>query len=378
MSTAAVTERPASVKEASELLRELGGAGRRVRVRGGDTKLGWTPGAGKFEVVLQTGGLDRVLEHNAGDFTAVLETGVPLAAAQERFAAHGQMLALDPPLLDGRATLGGVLASADSGPLRHRYGSVRDLVLGVTVVLSDGTVAKSGGRVIKNVAGYDLGKLFAGSRGTLGLIARVAVRLHPLPRRTATVTAASADAARLAGAAARLAGLPLEADCLDIAWSDGQGELLVRFSGATASERAAQALHRAGELGLEDPRCTEEDDELWERQRAAQRRPDGAVVKVAHVITDLEAVLRAADRARARVVSRAGLGVSWLALAGDGDDLAARIAVLRQQLAETSPTVLDGAHLVSDPRPAPVAGALAVMERLKARFDPARIFPEGV
>jgi glycolate dehydrogenase FAD-binding subunit len=377
MSTAAVTERPGSVQEAAELLREAGASGRRVHLRGAGTKLGWGPPAAA-EIEVATMQLDRVLEHNAGDFTAVLETGVPLAAAQEQFAAHGQMLALDPPLLDGRATVGGVLATADSGPLRHRYSGVRDLVLGVTVVLSDGTVAKSGGRVIKNVAGYDLGKLFAGSLGTLGLVARVAVRLHPLPRRTATVTATSADPARLATAAAQLARLPLEADCLDVAWSEGHGELLVRFSGATASERGAQTVARAGELGLENPSCIEDDQALWERQRDAQRQLDGAVVKVAHVITGLEAVLRAADRARARVVSRAGLGLSWVALTGDGDDVAARVGALRHALANATLTVLDGAGLVADPRPAPAPGALAVMERLKARFDPARIFPEGV
>ena len=127
--------------------------------------------------------------------------------AQAAFGAAGQMLALDPPLGEGdAATIGGVIAANDSGPLRHRYGGVRDLVVGMTVVLSDGTIAKSGGKVIKNVAGYDLAKLFAGSFGTLGLIARVAVRLHPAPARTATLTAASDDPDALARAAVALAG----------------------------------------------------------------------------------------------------------------------------------------------------------------------------
>ena len=110
----------------------------------------------------------------------MLDAGVRLADAQAAFAAEGQMLALDPP--DGGATVGGIVATADSGPLRHRYGSVRDLVVGMTVALSDGTVAKSGGKVIKNVAGYDLAKLFSGSFGTLGLIASVAVRRFGVSR----------------------------------------------------------------------------------------------------------------------------------------------------------------------------------------------------
>ncbi len=163
-------------------MRRCGTEGLTVRVRGGGTKLGWGTPAQDPDLELSTASLDQLLEHNVGDLTAVLEPGVPLARAQERFAEAGQMLALDPPLGEGgAATVGGVLATADSGPLRHRYGAPRDLVLGMTVVLADGTVARSGGHVIKNVAGYDIAKLFSGSFGTLGLILQVAVRLHPLP-----------------------------------------------------------------------------------------------------------------------------------------------------------------------------------------------------
>ena len=150
-----------------------------------------------------------------GDFTAVLEAGVPFAEAQELFGEHGQALAWDPPDLGG-ATIGGIVATADSGPLRHRYGGVRDLVVGTTVVLSDGTIAKSGGKVIKNVAGYDLAKLFAGSFGTLGLIATISVRLHPDPAKTATVHGSSDDPDALQRAVAALTRLPLEADSLDV------------------------------------------------------------------------------------------------------------------------------------------------------------------
>ena len=123
------------------LLRDLD---RPIRPVGGGTKP-WLPDRG--EEPLETGGLDRILEHNVGDFTAVLEAGVPLATAQAAFAEHGQMLAWDPPA-EG-ATVGGIMATADSGPRRHRFGGVRDLVVGVTVVLSDGTVAKAGGKVIE-------------------------------------------------------------------------------------------------------------------------------------------------------------------------------------------------------------------------------------
>ena len=143
------------------------------------------------EVVLSTRRLNRLLEYEPGDLTVIAESGVRLSDLQAELEPHGQMLALDPP---GDPTLGACLAGDLSGPRRHRYGAMRDLVIGVTVVLSDGTVASSGGKVVKNVAGYDLGKLFAGSRGRLGLVARVALRLHPRPDATATVVAEADDA----------------------------------------------------------------------------------------------------------------------------------------------------------------------------------------
>ncbi len=380
MSTGALSRvRPGTIEEAGELLRELGASGRPLRVRGGGTKLGWGAAGVPPAVEVQTGGLDRMLEHNAGDFTAVLEAGVPLHLAQEQFAAAGQMLALDPPLAadDGppEATLGGVMATADSGPLRHRYGGARDLVLGITVVLSDGTVARAGGRVIKNVAGYDLGKLFTGSFGTLGLIATVAVRLHPRPSAWVSVRALGADPATLAVAAGRLAALPLEAECLDVRWSGDEGAVLVRFGGSTARERAQAGAGRLAELGLEAD-VVEDDEALWAAQRAAQRAPDGAVVKVAGVIGDLGGVLAAARSTGAGVVARAALGLAWVAVP-EPDQLADCLIALGEQAPGASLTVLDGAPAAGDPWPSPDPGALAVMERIKARFDPARVFAPG-
>jgi glycolate oxidase FAD binding subunit len=353
--------RPDSVQEASALLR---GLERPVRPVGGGTKP-WIPDRG--EEPLETGGLDRILEHNVGDFTTVLEAGLPFADAQAAFAEHGQAIAWDPP--SEGATVGGIMATGDSGPLRHRYGGVRDLVVGVSVVLSDGTIAKAGGKVIKNVAGYDLAKLFAGSFGTLGLIATISVRLHPNPARTATVAGASDDPDRLAAVAAALARQPLEADCLDVAWEDGAGRVLVRYSGNTALSRA-----QGTRLELERVEAVEDDAALWEAQRARQRAPDGAVLKVSGRPTDLPALLRAAESAGATVVSRAALGLSWVAFSGD--DLAARVASVRAALAPRACTVLDGADRVGDPWP-DAGGAQVVMERLKARFDPARIFRPG-
>ena len=352
-----------TVEEAAAEIREL----EAVRPRGGGTKLGWGPQSDAPD--FDTRRLNRILEHNVGDFTAVLEAGVPLMEAQAAFAAEGQMLALDPPLGEGdAATIGGVIAANDSGPLRHRYGGMRDLVVGMTVVLSDGTIAKSGGKVIKNVAGYDLAKLFTGSYGTLGLIASVAVRLHPAPARTATLTGSSDDPERLARAAIALAGQPLEAECLDAGWEGEAGWLSLRFGGTTAAEQAEVAR---GRLDLDGVAIEAEDDaDIWALRRALQRGE--LVVKVSGRPTDLPAVIREARHAGGTVVSRAGLGLSWVNLPAGADADA-----LREALAPRACTVLDGADRVDDPWPAVDPGVLAVMERIKARFDPGRAFKPG-
>ena len=357
--------RPGTAEEAAQLLRTLGEEGRPVRPRGGGTKP-WGPVVDGADV--ETGGLNRILEHNVGDFTAVLEAGVPLAEAQAEFERHGQMLAIDPALLD-RATVGGVMAASDSGPLRHRYGSMRDLVVGTTVALSDGTLARSGGKVIKNVAGYDLGKLFCGSFGTLGLVVRVAVRLHPLPTATASAVGATDDPETLGTAARALAALPLEADCLDVGWRDGAGRLLVRFgSGRRGASRPRPRSRGWRALGSSECAVVEDDDELWMEQRVHQRGE--CVLKVSGRATDVAAVCRTG----AAVVGRPALGLYWLSLPAEAD----AVAAARAALAPRACTLLDAPpELRADAWAAPDAGALAVMARVKERFDPARIFRPG-
>jgi glycolate dehydrogenase FAD-binding subunit len=382
------TERPGSPEEAAALLRSLGEAGKPLRPRGGGTKLDWG-GLGEPTLVdLETGGIARILEHNVGDLTAVLQAGVPLAEAQAVFAEKNQMLALDPPLgRDEAATVGGMVATADSGPLRHRYGGVRDLVVGISIALSDGTLAKAGGKVIKNVAGYDLGKLFAGSYGTLGLIVSVTVRLHPRPVATATAVGASDDPDQLARAAARLAALPLEADSLDATWREGSGRVLARFGGATAGDQADATVARMREAGLHDAHAVEDDDELWDRVRAAQRgrggagdeaAARGASLKVSGRVSDLAAVVRATESAGGALVSRAAHGLSWITL--EPGDLVRRATGVRDALDPRSVVLLDGPPDLRrelDAWGALDAGAVTVMRRLKERFDTARVFRPG-
>lgn len=199
---------------------------------------------------MQSASSPRVLEHEPGDLTCIVEAEIRLSALRDELAAHGQRLSLDPP---GDPTLAECLLDDLSGPLSHRFGTMRDLVLGVTVVLPDGLRASSGGKVVKNVAGYDLAKLFCGSRGRLGAVERLALRLHPLPAAARTVVL-EADWPALRHS-------QLVPSAVDIA----DGRMHVLFEGST---RAVEAQVRA--LGGEEA-------DPWEELRALQARLPGGV-----------------------------------------------------------------------------------------------------
>ena len=289
-----------SVREASEVIGRAAADGLPVSIEreGG-------------EVVVSTARLDQVLEHEAGDLTVAVEAGVRVEDLNMRLAEHGQMLALDPP---GNPTIGACIAGDLSGPRRHRYGTARDLVLGVTVVLGDGTVASSGGKVVKNVAGYDLGKLFCGSRGRLGLVARASLRLHPRPDAVRTL-AVPVDSAEAAGQVARsLLESQLVPSALDVMWP---GSLVTLFEGGRRSVDVQFAAAQELVGGTEDF------GDIWEeigaRQRWAQGRlafePAGlaetlarlpeAVVRVAAGVAYVgEPVLEAPEPGLVRLVER--------------------------------------------------------------------------
>jgi glycolate oxidase FAD binding subunit len=353
-------EAPTSYDEAAVLLQECSRDGLGVRVRGGGTKLGWGAPAHP-DVELSTAALTEVVEYDAGDLTAVLQAGVPLAEAQERFAADGLEFSLDPPPVAG-ATIGGVVAAADSGPLRHRFGAARDLVLGVRVALPDGSVARAGGKVIKNVAGYDLAKLFAGSFGSLGAIVEVAIRLHP-KRPTASAAATGDDPDRLAAAARVLSHARHDAHAIDVAWRGGRGGVLARYAG---DEAEAQARAAAAEVGGE---LLTDDEEAWNEQRRSQRGE--LIVRVSATQSRLADVFRAADELDGSVAGRAALGLLWVRLpvAAGGDGVEA----LRAALAPAPCVLLDAPEEVRssvDPWGFDEGPELELMRRVKERFDP--------
>jgi glycolate dehydrogenase FAD-binding subunit len=368
---AVATHAPATREELAAALASAGEAGTPVRFRGGGTKQAWPPAAPEGAIELSTAGLTKIVEHNAGDLTAVLEAGVPLAEAQAVFAKEGQRLALDPPLggpagaSEAGATIGGVVATGDTGPLRGRYGGPRDLVVGMRVALSDGTLAKSGGKVIKNVAGYDIAKLFGGSFGTLGAIVEVSVRLHPVAPGTATAVGEAGSPDELARGALAIGRSPLEHHGIDIAWRSGRGRVLARFAGAVPRPQAeaAEKLLRAEGLATE---IVDEDEPLWDEQRAAQRGP--LVLKVSGLPTGIPALARAADETGGSVVGRAALGLSWVRYEEPSADAVERLRREFVVAIQDRPADLD-----VDPTGPVEPGVRELMRRVKERFDPAGV-----
>jgi glycolate oxidase FAD binding subunit len=335
-------------------LRESGG----VRVVGGGTKLGW--GRPIEAPELSVAELDAIVEHNEGDLTAIVQAGVPLAVARETFARAGQMLALDPP--DDGATIGGIVATGDSGPLRHRYGPPRDLVLGVQVALPDGSLARAGSKVIKNVAGYDLAKLMTGAFGTLGVVTEVSLRLHPAPRESVTVVARSNDPHALAAMAGELTHRPLEAERLDLRWEGDAGAVLVQLCGPSARERARAV----------DGEVVEDDDALWAAQRAGQRGP--VVLRVSTTQARLGEVLATAREHGALCVARAAHALAWLRFETADAEL---IGAIRARLGAC--VLLDApAQLRRAVDPWGPLTAEPLMRRVKARFDPHDILNPGL
>ena len=233
-----------SVEEAASLLAAANAEGRQLRIG----------------VDVRADGMNRILEHDPGDLTCTVEAGVRLSELRAALANAGQRLSLDPP---GDPSIGALLARNVSGPLRHRFGAPRDLVLGATLVLADGTIANAGGKVVKNVAGYDLGRLVCGSEGRLAFIARVSFRLHPLPKATRTIVVETDEPASVAGA---LLASQLQPSVLDVLHP---GRVAALFEG---SERAVQAQVATAQTLVGG---SEAEAGVWDESRQRQAAAQG-------------------------------------------------------------------------------------------------------
>ena len=207
---------PASAGEVADALRRASDARQSIVIRGSGTKSDWGRTAGRVDAILDMRRMNRIIAHEQGDMTATLEAGATLREVNQALAVHGQTLPLDPPFAD-RATIGGLLATNDSGPLRHRHGTPRDLVIGIQLATTDGVVTKAGGQVVKNVAGYDLSKLVTGSFGSLAAIVSATFKLAPLPAASKTMRIGVADASALADVVRTMMASQLEPVAFEVA-----------------------------------------------------------------------------------------------------------------------------------------------------------------
>jgi glycolate oxidase FAD binding subunit len=376
---------PENAQQLAQVLRYCSSAGLAVIPRGSGTKLWLGNRPEKADFVLSTARFNRVIEHAWDDMTTTVEAGCPIASLQNVLRQHGQMLAAD-TLRPERATVGGVLATADTGSLRIRYGGIRDLVLGLQMALPDGSLVNAGGKVVKNVAGYDLTKLCIGSLGTLGVITRAVFRLHPVPFAVASYSAllaSASDAAQLALAILDshlvYTGLQLRAQRADRITID------VRFEGIP--ELLQDQFGKLGRVAGGHTFSESEGDAWSARPKLFAGASDAVICKCtvlpAQIGALCDAVYRQADRAGAQVgVVVQATGVADVRL--DGVSLpacAAMVKALRGELEH-----LDGTLAVQRCPAAlkqaldiwgSVKDALPLMRQIKQKFDPARILNPG-
>lgn len=383
---------PGSVEETGEVMKLAQLHGMRVAPRGSGTKMGWGGPPRALDLIVSTERLNRVIEHAAGDLVVKAEAGTKLREVQDQLASAGQMLALDPP--EREATLGGIIVTNASGASRLRYGTVRDLLIGITVVLADGTIAHAGGKVVKNVAGYDLGKLFTGSFGTLGLVAEATFRLHPLPRATRTVLIDLSDPDVMGAAVLAVMGSDLVPSALELVWpvAADVGSLAVLFGGVELGVRAQSdsAMDLLARYGCPRVLDGEEEWDLWEGIGRLPWSPGEVGLKISSVPTELPRILRgvrdlsASSPIGASVVAHAGSGIILVGL-NDGNAPLLSTTVERLRGIATggggslvvleAPVEVKAAVDVWGPPPA--GGALPLMRRVKARFDPAGTLNPG-
>jgi glycolate oxidase FAD binding subunit len=369
---------PGTETELAEVLRLSNEAGLAVIPRGGGTKLGWGNRPVRADLILSTARLTEIIEHAWADLTVSVGAGCTIQRLQETLAEHGQRLALD-PLWPEKASVGGVLSTNDSGALRLRFGALRDLIIGVTIALPDGTLASSGGKVVKNVAGYDLPKLATGALGTLGFISRAVFRLHPLPRNTRSFSVSAANAGEterfvLAVQDSKLAHTSLQSHfSID---ASPISDILFEGTEAGLTAQEAQLRNLAAPASVREASKSRWSarEELWSFANPGTT----AVAKISMLPGDLARMMGRVEQAaqmhqlRWRALMYA-TGLGWIRLEGKPAALRGALQLLRVEM-ETH-----GGSLAALHRPEKMAefdawgnagDALPLMKAVKQRLDP--------
>jgi glycolate oxidase FAD binding subunit len=361
---------------------------RTIAIEGARTKHGWGSPAPAADVTISTRGLDAVVEHRYGDLTATVQAGAPLAGVNRELARHGQWIALDPPWAD-RATIGGILATNDSGPRRHRFGAPRDNIIGIDLLRVDGTAAKAGGIVVKNVAGYDLGRLMTGSFGSLAVIASATFKLYPIPPASRTVLVDCGDRSAAVSAervVAALASSQLTPTAIEL--QTHPTRLLVRFESieAAAEQQASQAVRVAQANGGRAAIVAGPDEgALWETHAQRPWSGPGAVLKVTLLPAELGTTLSWLDETLGGVdweaIGRAAACVLLVRVDGEPARQAKIVGDLRARFQPGRGSVVVVRASDELKRAAGVWGApgdaLPIMRAVKQQFDPHGLLNPG-
>ncbi|MDE3187368.1 MAG: FAD-binding oxidoreductase [Acidobacteriota bacterium] len=372
---------PADTQQIAEILRFADANRLAVMPIGSGSKQSWGNPV-EPDVQLNMTRLDALHEHAWQDMTCTVQAGCSWAAMQAELAQHGQMVALD-PLWPERATVGGIVASNDSGALRLKFGGLRDLIIGMTIVLADGTIAKTGGKVVKNVAGYDLHKLMTGSFGTLGVIAEVNFRLHPLEDHTRTWTAVAPDAAIFAAPLRALMDSQMTPSSVQLRTSKQACALDIRIAAQPEclDEYAARIQSIFGQIAI-----AESSEAVWQARQQLFDKNDAVVLKVSVLPSELcsiSAELQQWAAAEALDIATVGqaTGLMTVALHGAPDAEIALIERLRARLTDSGGSVV--ALQIPDSLRGRIdvwnchSNALPLMREIKRRFDPNRILNPG-
>jgi glycolate oxidase FAD binding subunit len=383
-----VTIAPTDLAEATTVLEAAAAEKATVAFAGGGTELGFGYPPERVDLLLRTEHLSRVVEYAPADMVVEVEAGMPLAALQKILAVNRQRLALDAPHAE-LASLGGLVACNTFGPRRARFGSLRDLIVGVSLIRADGSRARGGGKVVKNVAGFDLPKIAVGSLGTLGMIATATFRLHPLPETARLCRVEHCSGKNLRQLASGILEKRLEPAAL-LAVAVGRGyDFLALFEGfsAGAAEQTERFLMLASDLGLDGSECedaslldeADEDVRTHGDLRVRLAVPPAALERLESEA--LEPLIRAFPAAKASLYP--SLGIAFFSTYAV--DLEAAIASLGR--ARTAVEALGGNAVLLDARSAELREAVDVfgtvppsfslMKRLKERFDPDRRLNRG-
>ena len=370
---------PADAGECAAILAQAGAEGRMVGIGGGLTKH-YLGDAASLDIELRTTSIAGIVDHVPADLTVTVAAGTRFADLRAALARAGQFLPIDTPHADD-ATIGGVIAANANGFWRARYGGVRDLLIGTRVALTDGTVIRSGGRVVKNVAGYDLNKLFVGSFGTLGVIVEATFKVLPIPAAEAGLIARFGTVSDAFNAAAIIARAPARAEAVVVERQPDGWDLVVSARGddKTVARAVADARHAAGSSA----ESAAVGDRLALARELPARAVEGALVRAALPLASQTAFAEAAARRDTfrELVADASSAVHRVHLVGEDDavaeDAAALVANARAaggtgRIERRSERLRE--RLRTWPH-APLGETL--MRRLKTQFDPAGILEPG-